>query len=313
MNIEKQDLTGSSIDLYSVNYDHPGLQMLCGNQEQVLYHENSIMRIWYNNVKESYPMHWHTALEILMPVTNYYDVDYEKETMRLQPEEILIIPPGIMHGTRVPDTGVRYVFIFDISLMIKLTGFARIQHIFSSPIRINTKTYPNCYDDIKEIIIKIRDEYFTQAVFYEMTIYSLLLQLFTKLGYNHINAEHLFTNTKPHMQRKYIQKFNSLLDYIDKHYMEYLSLDDAATSMGFSKFHFSRLFHQYTSFTFCDYINFRRIKAAEELLCYPELSITEVAMQSGFPSISTFNRLFKQNKGCSPSDFRLKNDPMSKN
>ena len=49
------------------------------------------------------------------------------------------------------------------------------------------------------------------------------------------------------------------------------------------------------------------IKVAEELLEQSGISITEVAMKAGFPSISTFNRLFKQAKGCSPSEYREKN------
>ena len=97
------------------------------------------------------------------------------------------------------------------------------------------------------------------------------------------------------------------MDYIDEHYMEDLNLEDIAESIGFSKFHFSRLFKQYTNFTFCDYLCYRRIKVAEELLAMPDLSITEVALQAGFPSISTFNRLFKQHKNCTPSEYRSKN------
>lgn len=94
------------------------------------------------------------------------------------------------------------------------------------------------------------------------------------------------------------------LDYIDSHYTEELTLDNIADFSGFSKYHFTRLFKQYTDSTFYDYLIYRRIKAAEELLANPELSITEIALQSGFSSISTFNRIFKQKKGCTPSEYR---------
>ncbi len=97
------------------------------------------------------------------------------------------------------------------------------------------------------------------------------------------------------------------MEYIDIHYMEELNLEDIAESTGFSKYHFSRLFKQYTGFTFCDYLCHRRIKVAEELLARPDLSITEAALQAGFPSISTFNRLFKQYKNCTPSEYRSRN------
>ena len=88
--------------------------------------------------------------------------------------------------------------------------------------------------------------------------------------------------------------------------MDTLTLEDTASLMGFSKFHFSRLFKDYTGYTFCDYLNYRRIKATEELLPRSDLPITEIAMQVGFSSISTFNRLFRVYKKCSPSEYRSK-------
>ena len=56
--------------------------------------------------------------------------------------------------------------------------------------------------------------------------------------------------------------------------------------------------------SFYDYLNKERIQVAEKLLLNPELSITEVAFRSGFSSISTFNRVFKNSKNCSPTEFR---------
>ena len=86
--------------------------------------------------------------------------------------------------------------------------------------------------------------------------------------------------------------------------MEDISLDTIADVAGFSKFHFSRLFKQFTNISFYDYLNQRRVKEAEKLLLNPNLSITEVAMRSGFSSISTFNRVFKSFKECTPTEFK---------
>ena len=150
----------------------------------------------------------------------------------------------------------------------------------------------------------MRNEYFRKNEYAELTIYALLINLFVKFGYNHIQTQDLFPNVRSYKQKEYVKKFNDLLDYIDKHYTEELNLEEIADCIGFSKYHFSRLFKQYTGFTFCDYLCYRRIKAAELLLSRQDLSITEVALQSGFSSISTFNRIFKQQKKCTPSEYR---------
>ena len=159
--------------------------------------------------------------------------------------------------------------------------------------------------------MQIRNEYFGEKDFAELTIFSLLLNLFVLIGTNHINSLNFFSSMRPSKQKAYINKFNTVMEYIDANYMSDLSLDAVAAAAGFSKFHFSRLFKQYTGFTFCDYIRHRKIKIAEELLNQSDLSVTEIAMQSGFVSLSTFNRVFRQLKNCSPTEYREKNQRYS--
>jgi AraC-like DNA-binding protein len=90
----------------------------------------------------------------------------------------------------------------------------------------------------------------------------------------------------------------------DNNYVYDITLEDAAALSGFSKFHFSRLFKEYMNCTFYDYLINQRIKATEVLLTDDRLSITDIALQAGFSSISTFNRTFKQKKGCTPGEYR---------
>ncbi|MCI6995217.1 MAG: AraC family transcriptional regulator [Eubacterium sp.] len=58
--------------------------------------------------------------------------------------------------------------------------------------------------------------------------------------------------------------------------------------------------------TFYEYLNQKRVAKAEELLITTDQSVTEIAMNSGFSSISSFNRTFKSLKGCSPTVYRNK-------
>ena len=92
-----------------------------------------------------------------------------------------------------------------------------------------------------------------------------------------------------------------------------LTLDDIAHYSGFSKYHFTRLFRQFTGSTFYRYLNQKRIVKAERTLADPSLSVTDVAMASGFSSMSAFIRMFKIMKGCTPSEFRRMYRPTSRN
>lgn len=300
-------INGDFLDFYGINHDFTGIRDVQGFQETVSFHNNSTIRIWPNTQAEGFEAHWHAALEIIMPVENYYDVQVRGTDYHVQPGEIIVIPPRELHELHAPDTGSRFIFMFDISLFARLKSFVGIQSILSQPLYVTKNSYPQIYEDVYQLLVQMRNEYFNKNEYAELTIFALLLTFFTKFGYNHINTSNLFPNVRLYKQKEYIQKFNNLMEYIDDHYMEELNLDDISESTGFSKYHFSRLFKQYTGFTFCDYLCHRRIKVAEELLARPDLSITEVSLQAGFPSISTFNRLFKQYKNCTPSEYRSRN------
>lgn len=293
---------------YSANSDTVHSRILTGTgQELVQYRRDTAIRIWYNDLCTDFEPHWHSALEIVAPVDNWYDTVIGETTYHSVPGDVMIIPPGELHALKAPESGSRFIFLFDLSVLSGLHGFTGIQSILSKPIHLTRSACPKIYDEAYQLLVQMRDEYFGQNEFAALSIYSLLLNFFVKIAQNHRDNIPLFSHIQIHKQRDYTDRFNTVMDYIDSHYMEELKLDDIASSVGFSKYHFSRLFKQYTNYTLCSYICHRRIKVAEELLEQPDISITEVAIKSGFPSISTFNRLFKQYKGCSPSEYREKN------
>jgi len=83
-------------------------------------------------------------------------------------------------------------------------------------------------------------------------------------------------------------------------------LDDVAKITNFSVFHFSRFFKETTGITFCQYVNQYRIAKSVEYLLNTEDTITEIVFKSGFNNAKTFNRVFRQIKGCSPTDYKGK-------
>ena len=156
----------------------------------------------------------------------------------------------------------------------------------------------------KAVSFFLAEIYFTEEPMWELRMYAEILNFFAIIGQDRI--ENMITKPPKigNRQKEYIEKFNSLFSYIDLHYSEDLTLEFAADYTGYSKFHFTRLFKQFSNTTFYDYLCYKRIKVAEELLINRSLSITDVAIRSGFPSISTFNRLFKKLKNCTPSEYR---------
>ena len=191
---------------YNANADAPKSRiMIETGQELVQYHQDTSVRIWYNDLSADYDPHWHTALEIIMPVENWYDIYVGDGYYHATPGDIMLIPPGELHSLKAPEEGNRFVFMFDLANFSRLNGFASIQSILAQPMLLTRATYPNVYDDIYEILVQMRNEYFSKKEFAELTICSLLLNLFVKLGTNHLDNIDLFSNIRVYKQKEYVQ------------------------------------------------------------------------------------------------------------
>jgi AraC-like DNA-binding protein/mannose-6-phosphate isomerase-like protein (cupin superfamily) len=298
---EKVILSGTNNDFKGkIEYDE-------NDREIVDFHDNSSVRIWYNVETHGFKPHWHDAMEILMPVEGRYEVVIKDVKHIINPGEIFIIPSGCIHEIQDPGPeGSRFIFLFDLSIVRKLKGFAGLEPALINPIHANKSNYPRIFDEAFDLLVKMRNAYFYGQPYSELTIYSCFMEFLVLFGSNHDTDEKLFNNAKPRKQQQYVKEFNKLLEYINDNYMQPITLEDAAVNIGFSKYYFSRLFKQYTEYTFCDYLTIRRIRAAKEMLADADCSIMDIAMNTGFSSISTFNRVFKETEGCTPSAFRAK-------
>ena len=94
--------------------------------------------------------------------------------------------------------------------------------------------------------------------------------------------------------------------YIHSRFNQPMSLEEAANAVNASTRHFCKVFKRATGMTFTDYLARIRVEKAKNLLCNPHLRISEVAFDTGFESISQFNRSFKRITGETPSQFRAK-------
>ena len=92
--------------------------------------------------------------------------------------------------------------------------------------------------------------------------------------------------------------------YLAANYQQKFSLTEVAAKFYISPYYLSRLFRRVTGQSIVDYINGRRIEAAQKLLETTELSIGTVAEQTGFASAAHFRRVFREAMGTGPLQYR---------
>lgn len=282
------------------------VRSLSDDRESGMFQPNTSLRLWYNDGLISYAPHWHSAYEMIVPMEGNYLVTVSGQTYELTPGDIFLIPSGEPHSLTAPSRGARFIFLFEFDQILAIKGTSFLASVMSKPLLINRSTCPSIYTEETVLFCQICAEYLHDDSLRDITIYSRLLSLFINYCRVRLSADSGSAVTQlPHSSaRNYAERFNAVFNYLDRHFAEDLTLEDVAAVAGFSKFHFSRTFKQLSGCNFYEYLCHRRIKSSESLLMQPGLSVSQIALQSGFSSVSTFNRTFKKMKGCTPTQYR---------
>ncbi|MBR3942875.1 MAG: helix-turn-helix transcriptional regulator [Clostridia bacterium] len=95
-------------------------------------------------------------------------------------------------------------------------------------------------------------------------------------------------------------------------YHKNISLVSCAEALHMNPKYLGRLFRNETKNTFHEYLNNIRITRAKDLLYGTSVPVIEIALSCGYNTVTYFNRIFKQNTGYTPTDFRRKFSPFKK-
>lgn len=259
--------------------------------ENIVFNRTPCFWIYDSPEYKEYSMHWHNAVEILMPTENVFPVICGDKEYILKETDILIIPPGELHNLKAQH-GRRIIMLCDNAMFRDNPALADVCSVFSQTVWINETYNRGFVTELNEIVMEMVRIFDSAPVFCETLLYEKLIEILLKIaGYNKSYGS------------KSDEKVELIRRYIDTFYMNSITLDSLSEAIGYSKFHLSRFFTKNnTSFT--DMLNARRIKEAEILLRNENAPVTQIAMNVGFSSITTFNRAFRKFKDCTPTRFR---------
>ena len=93
-------------------------------------------------------------------------------------------------------------------------------------------------------------------------------------------------------------------EYITEHLGESISVEALSEIANMSVTNFSRVFRQQTGFSPYDYVLSSRLNKAKECLLRTDMSVTQIAYETGFNSEANFIYCFTKSEGISPGKFR---------
>ena len=277
-----------------------GFRVLQGRREYVTYLDDSSIRIWYSDVPWRYEIHDHSAIEILLTLEGMVTYTIEDKVYQVRKGEILIIPQDTAHSLTMEEGSSRYLYLFEPDAIMTMRDIKSMAIYFNKPFHLRDGS--DAHVRIRELLLRAKDLYEKRELRWNTACYSCILRVYATLGQRYLSG--IRPRTADNMRNMDSEVINAVMTYINNHYREELSLENVAGFAGFSRYYFSRSFKKQTGYSFKDYLCQKRLQVAMDLLIRTNRSMRDVAIESGFGSVATFNRVFREKKGCTPTQYR---------
>lgn len=256
-------------------------------------------------------VHEYIELYFLLDGERYYFI--EQNRFHVKPGMAVLINPEQIHQTTTANENAghrRFLLELDSEF---LTAFCLLSDI---PSTIDfQETYGGITEfsekDWKQVLILIdmlKDEISNKSDLSKNICQLLVAQLLLLYMRNHKSNEKAYAKASlndVHASMQYIVQ--DVVAYLREHYAEELTLHEIANHFHISKSSLTLNFKNITGLTINEYIRVYRIRKAKALLLKTNLSITEIASQTGFGNVTYFERVFKIFYEMSPLKFRKQN------
>lgn len=274
-----------SDDLFSQS---ESIQIIPYQKIDVNWHTHNYLELVY--VMSGHGFHLIDDLEYEVKQGDCFLVDYGSchKYLTVQEESFEIVTimfqPGIvdqsLHGCRAfQDLTDNYLILLHISEGLSKKGYF-------------------CADDNRELrplVLKLCDEYQGSRHGRLQMLRCLLIELIITF----------LRNLTDHLAPKHYHKTTEyILEYVEKNYMEPISLTTLADELHFSLPYVSKCFRQDTGQVFTRYLCSFRLRQSCRLLANTDYKIFEVAMLCGFNDIKYYNQKFKAAFELTPKQYR---------
>ncbi len=253
----------------------------------------------------TFPHHLHSTIEIYRIISGECLMDVQSETLHCTKGDFIMILPNIVHSfylNKKSDCTFKHVH-FDpnmfSNIILENEGFYPItlMHavLFASHFYYRFPADDMIDGTLDKLISLYTD---SDGLFPSANINISLINLMLYI-LDHTKPSHHFSN--PQLQNSYVAY---TLNYIAEHYTEKIIQEDIASQLHISVRYLSKLFKAHIGITLSRYINVYRINHSISLMQNTRLSLTEIALQSGFTNSQHYSKVFRDCVNTTPSQYR---------
>lgn len=249
------------------------------------------------------PVHWHDELEIIYVKSGFLTVNISGENYIGKPGDAFVVSPGNLHFMGSQTGTVDYfTFLFPLKYIAfrsdDMLDDKLIEPLNSGHLMIS----PEIKDTVKEQCEQLAGVYAAEIDKSEAKITSQIRKKIILLQFIHELWKKGFIVENDTTGRNTVEK--EMVSYIQQNYTGKILLREFGEQFHLSEKYISRYFKEHFHITLSQYVTYLRLEHAKQMLQETDISVTEVAMQSGYQNISYFIRSFKKTYGVSPLKYR---------
>ena len=249
------------------------------------------------------PVHWHDELEIIYVKSGFLTVNISGENYIGKPGDAFVVSPGNLHFMGSQNGTVDYfTFLFPLKYIAfrsdDMLDDKLIEPLNSGHLMIS----PEIKDTVKEQCEQLAGVYAAEIDKSESKITSQIRKKIILLQFIHELWKKGFIVENDTTGRNTVEK--EMVSYIQQNYTGKILLREFGEQFHLFEKYISRYFKEHFHITLSRYVTYLRLEHAKQMLQETDISVTEVAMQSGYQNISYFIRSFKKTYGVSPLKYR---------
>ena len=119
--------------------------------------------------------------------------------------------------------------------------------------------------------------------------------------------EYLKCNNLTEKNKKITENIAVIIEYVEKNHTKDIKLSDIGKLLGYDYHYVSRYFHTIFKMSFSEFLTLYRLETAAELMEQSDKKLVDIAMESGFQSVRSFNDCFKTHFKITPSEYKKRN------
>ena len=248
--------------------------------------------------------HWHDEAELTLITKGHGLYRIDLNDYEVKEGDLLFISPLLLHSISRTCDGEfsSETYVFHINFLggnsTDICSTHYLTPIMNQEIALPcliTESHP-AYASLREIFNQVHTLYDENINGYELALKALFLgTVFFLLQFS--------TKKEDSGKDTSSDKLKQVLDYIELHYKESISVAELAKLCYFSDYHFMRFFKKKMNMTCVEYINNLRLEKAVELFEQGDTSILDVSLSVGFRNLSYFHRAFKKKYNMTPLSF----------